>query len=128
MDQREFEHWQAVTSSSRHMWVEDAVTRMNGRGCLYYSGGESGIYMRPRMGCCRSGIMREPSHISGRRCSSRGQRGNAAVLTRRSSWPVNWAAGNSWRTCSPAARSPRWQKREAWHSPCRCEGKPCRNA
>lgn len=46
MDQREFEHWQAVTSSSRHMWVEDAVTRMNGRGCLYYSGGESGIYMR----------------------------------------------------------------------------------
>ena len=46
MDQREFEHWQAVTSGSRHMWVEDAVTRMNGRGCLYYSGGESGIYMR----------------------------------------------------------------------------------
>ena len=46
MDQGEFEHWQTVTSSSRHMWVEDAVTRMNGCGRLYYSGGESGIYMR----------------------------------------------------------------------------------
>lgn len=46
MDQREFEHWQAVTSSSQHMWVEDAVARLNGRGCLYYTGGESGIYMR----------------------------------------------------------------------------------
>lgn len=46
MDQREFGHWQAVTFSSRHMWVEDVVTRRNGRGCLYYSGGESGIYMR----------------------------------------------------------------------------------
>ena len=46
MDQGEFEHWQAVTSSSRYLWVEDAVSRLNGRGCLYYSGGESGIYMR----------------------------------------------------------------------------------
>ncbi len=46
MDQREFERWQEVTSSSQYMWVEDAATRMNGRGCLYYSGGESGIYMR----------------------------------------------------------------------------------
>ena len=46
MDQRKFEHWQAVTSSSQHMWVEDAVARLNGRGCLYYTSGESGIYMR----------------------------------------------------------------------------------
>lgn len=46
MDQREFKHWQAVTSSSQYMWVEDVVTRLNGRGCLYYTGGESGIYMR----------------------------------------------------------------------------------
>lgn len=46
MEQREFEHWQAVTSGSRHMWVEDAVTRRNGYSRLYYSGGESGIYMR----------------------------------------------------------------------------------
>lgn len=46
MDTREFEHWQAVTSSSRYMWVEDAVTRLNGKGCLYYCGGESGVYMR----------------------------------------------------------------------------------
>ena len=47
MDQREFGHWQAVTSGSRRMWMEDVVTRRNGRGCLYYSGEESGIYMRP---------------------------------------------------------------------------------
>lgn len=46
MDQREFGHWQAVTSGSRRMWMEDVVTRRNGRGCLYYSGEESGIYMR----------------------------------------------------------------------------------
>lgn len=52
----------------------------------------------------------------------RGRRGNAAVSTRRSSWPVNWATGSSWRTCSQAARSPRRWKREAWHSPWGCEG------
>lgn len=46
MDQIEFEHWQTVTSSSQCMWVEDVVTRLNGLGCFYYSGGESGIYMR----------------------------------------------------------------------------------
>lgn len=46
MDIREFERWQEITASSRHMWVEDAVTRLNGRGSLYYCGGESGVYMR----------------------------------------------------------------------------------
>ncbi len=30
MDQGEFGHWQAVTSSSQCMWAEDAVTRLNG--------------------------------------------------------------------------------------------------
>lgn len=42
----EFEHWQKITASSLHRWVEDAATRLNGRGLLYYSGGKSGIYMR----------------------------------------------------------------------------------
>lgn len=38
MDQREFEHWQAVTSSSQYMWVEDAVTRLNGLPLLHRRG------------------------------------------------------------------------------------------
>lgn len=46
MDKTEFERWQAVTGSSRHRWVEDSVTRLNGRGTLYYTGGETGIFMR----------------------------------------------------------------------------------
>lgn len=122
MDQREFEHWQAVTSGSRHMWVEDAVTRMNGRGCLYYSGGESGIYMRiTQDGMLQVGNYEGAIPHIGEALFRPGRRENAAVSARRSSLPVNWAAGNSWRTYSPAARSPRWQKREAWHSPCRCE-------
>lgn len=35
-----------MTSSSQYLWVQDTVSRLNGRGCLYYSGGELGIYMR----------------------------------------------------------------------------------
>ena len=46
MTQEEFARWQAITMSSSHRWVEDAVTRLNGRGLLYYSGGETGTYMR----------------------------------------------------------------------------------
>lgn len=42
----EFENWQKITASSSRRWVEDAATRLNGRGLLYYSGGKSGIYMR----------------------------------------------------------------------------------
>lgn len=45
MDQREWEHWKAVTASSAHKWVEDAVFRLNGHGSMYYTGGEDGIYM-----------------------------------------------------------------------------------
>ena len=46
MTQQEFEYWQAVTGSSRYHWREDPVTHLNGRGALYYTGGESGIYIR----------------------------------------------------------------------------------
>ena len=36
----------AVTESSRYRWVEDEIVRLNGRGAMYYTGGEDGIYMR----------------------------------------------------------------------------------
>jgi len=45
MTRQEFEHWKAVTESSRYHWREDPVTHLNGRGALYYTGGESGIYI-----------------------------------------------------------------------------------
>lgn len=46
MDKEEFEQWMEVTRSSRHRWVEDEVTRLNGRGALYYMGGENGLFIR----------------------------------------------------------------------------------
>jgi len=46
MTQCEFEYWQAITDSSTHKWVEDNITRLNGNGALYYTGGKDGIYMR----------------------------------------------------------------------------------
>lgn len=46
MIQKEFEYWQAVTGSSRYHWMEDPITSLNGRGALYYTGGESGVYIR----------------------------------------------------------------------------------
>jgi hypothetical protein len=46
MTQHEFEYWQAVTAESAHKWVEDRVTRLNGNGALFYTGGEDGQYMR----------------------------------------------------------------------------------
>jgi len=36
----------AVTLSSRYRWVEDEIYRLNGRGAMYYTGGEDGVYMR----------------------------------------------------------------------------------
>lgn len=46
MDKAEFEQWMEVTRSSRHRWVEDEVTRLNGRGALYYMGGENGLFIK----------------------------------------------------------------------------------
>ena len=46
MNQKELEHWQAVTASSTHRWVEDSIFRLNGRGAMYYTGGEGGSYMK----------------------------------------------------------------------------------
>jgi hypothetical protein len=46
VDQKEWEHWRAVTASSTHKWVEDAIFRLNDRGVMYYTGGEDGIYMQ----------------------------------------------------------------------------------
>ena len=41
-----FVGWLAVTESSRYRWVEDDIYRLNGRGAMYYTGGEDGVYMR----------------------------------------------------------------------------------
>ena len=46
MTKQEFEYWQAITAGSAHRWVEDSITRLNGNGALYYTGGEDGVYMR----------------------------------------------------------------------------------
>lgn len=46
MNQKEYDYWKTVTASSEHLWVEDAITRLNDRGLLYYTGGEAGIFMR----------------------------------------------------------------------------------
>lgn len=46
MTKKELEQWQAVTNSSQYRWVEDRITRLNGRGTLYYTGGGDGCFMR----------------------------------------------------------------------------------
>jgi len=46
MDQKEWESWQTVTASSAHKWVEDEIFCLNGRGAMYYMGGEDGSYMQ----------------------------------------------------------------------------------
>ena len=46
MTDLELKQWLAVTENSRYQWTEDEVTRLNGRGALYYFGGEDGVYMR----------------------------------------------------------------------------------
>lgn len=46
MTDTELKSWLAVTQDSRYRWTEDEITRLNGRGALYYYGGEDGIYMR----------------------------------------------------------------------------------
>lgn len=45
MNQKELVYWQTVTANSCHRWVEDVNTRLNGHGILYYTGGESGIFI-----------------------------------------------------------------------------------
>ena len=44
--EQNFQAWMAVTESSRYRWVEDEIYRLNGRGAMYYTGGEDGVYMR----------------------------------------------------------------------------------
>lgn len=45
MTDTELKAWLAVTQDSRYRWTEDEITRLNGRGALYYYGGQDGIYM-----------------------------------------------------------------------------------
>ena len=46
MNDHEFEYWQAVTQSSKYRWREDEITRLNGNGTLFYTGGEDGMYLK----------------------------------------------------------------------------------
>jgi hypothetical protein len=46
--EKNFSAWLAVTESSRYKWVEDEIYHLNGRGAMYYTGGENGIYMQIR--------------------------------------------------------------------------------
>ena len=50
MTKKEFAMWQAITKSSQFRWTEDEIYRLNGRGAMYYHGGEDGIYMRIQKG------------------------------------------------------------------------------
>ncbi len=44
--EKELAAWNAITDSSRYTWTEDDIFRLNGRGAMYFIGGETGIYMR----------------------------------------------------------------------------------
>ena len=46
MTDLELKQWITVTENSRYQWTQDEVTRLNGRGALYYLGGEDGVYIR----------------------------------------------------------------------------------
>ena len=46
MTDKEFAYWQNATEISKFQWAEDEVTYLNGRGRLYYTGGQDGYYMR----------------------------------------------------------------------------------
>ena len=46
MADAEMRQWLAVTENSQYQWTEDEITRLNGRGALYYFGGEDGVYIR----------------------------------------------------------------------------------
>ena len=50
MTDTEMKRWIAVTENSKYQWTEDEVTRWNGRGALYYLGGEDGVYIRIQPG------------------------------------------------------------------------------
>ena len=46
MTDLELEQWSPITADSQYQWTEDEITRRNGRGALYYFGGQDGIYIR----------------------------------------------------------------------------------
>ena len=46
MTRQEFKKWQEITKSSHDHWIEDEIYRLNGRGVMYYRGGEDGIYIK----------------------------------------------------------------------------------
>ena len=46
METDELEYRQSIMRTSESRWIEDSITRLNGGGGLYYTGGERGKYMR----------------------------------------------------------------------------------
>jgi hypothetical protein len=46
MSEQEFAAWQALTESSRELWTEDDIFRLNGHGSFYYHGGEDGNFIK----------------------------------------------------------------------------------
>lgn len=46
MEHDEFKYWQSITNESVYRWIEDSITRMNGNGNLFYTGGEDGKFIR----------------------------------------------------------------------------------
>ena len=95
----------------------DEVTRMNGRGFLYYSGGESGIDMRvTRDGSLQVGNYEGAIPHIGDALFKPGRKRNAAALTMKEYHPelsvASWAMRKSFfiaRTacaCAPQSRSP----------------------
>jgi hypothetical protein len=46
MTNQEFAGWSAVTAGSGNLWTEDVIYRLNGRGAMYFIGGENGAYIR----------------------------------------------------------------------------------
>ena len=45
MDKNEFAAWKAETKKSETNWVFDRVMQMNSGDCLWYKGGEDGVFI-----------------------------------------------------------------------------------
>ncbi len=105
MTDMEVKQWMAVTENSRYQWTEDEITRLNGRGALYYFGGEDGIYIQIEPeGELSIGTYERAIPTSGRRSLPRKPSLTAAILIRHFKKPQNWEVSGFCGTCSPPNR------------------------